>query len=62
MLNAPQTDVLVCIRTHPGLNVPRISDMTRISPKSVECHVKMLTERGLIKHRGSKKTGGYYAK
>lgn len=39
-----------------------MSDETRIPAKSVERHIKVLIERNLIEHRGSKKTGGYYAK
>ena len=27
----------------------------------IERHIKVLIERRLIKHRGSKKTGGYHA-
>ena len=60
-LSSVQQTVLDAIKTHPGLNVPGISDETGIPAKSVERHVKVLTERGLIEHRGSKKTGGYYA-
>ena len=58
-LNAGQQQVLDCIKVHPGLKVPGISDETEIPAKSIERHIKVLTERGLIEHRGSKKTGGY---
>ena len=61
-LNAGQTKVLDCIKAHPGLKVPGISDETEIPAKSVERHIKVLIERNLIEHRGSKKTGGYYAR
>ena len=60
-LSSGQQMVLDAIKSHPGLNVPGISDETGIPAKSVERHVKVLTERGLIEHRGSKKTGGYHA-
>ena len=60
-LSAGQQTVLDAIKSHPGLSVPRLSDETGIPAKSIERHVKVLTERGLIEHRGSKKTGGYHA-
>ena len=60
-LNAGQTKVLDCIKANPGLKVPGISDETGIPAKSIERHIKVLIERRLIEHRGSKKTGGYYA-
>ena len=59
-LSSVQQTVLDAIKSHPGLNVPGISDETGIPAKSVERHVKVLIERHLIEHRGSKKTGGYY--
>ena len=34
---------------------------TGIPAKSIERHIKVLIERSLIEHRGSKKTGGYHA-
>ena len=59
-LSSVQQTVLDAIKTHPGLNVPTLSDETGIPAKSVERHVKVLIERHLIEHRGSKKTGGYH--
>lgn len=61
-LNKPQQSVLDCIRENPGLRVPKISEATNIPSKSIERHIKALISHGLIEHRGSKKTGGYYAK
>ena len=60
-LNKGQQSVLDCIKAHEGINVPRISETTNIPSKSIERHIKVLIERNLIEHRGSKKTGGYYA-
>ena len=60
-LSAGQTKVLDCIKAHPGLRVPGLETETGIPAKSVERHVKVLIEHNLIEHRGSKKTGGYYA-
>ena len=60
-LNAPQRIVLACLVAHPGYSVPQISESTGIPAKSVERHISTLIDHGLIEHRGSKKTGGYYA-
>ena len=60
-INAPQRIVLACLVAHPGYSVPQISESTGIPAKSVERHVAALIDRGLIEHRGSKKTGGYHA-
>ena len=60
-LNPGQRAVLDYIRENLGLRVPMISEGTNIPSKSIERHISVLIERGLIEHRGSKKTGGYYA-
>ena len=60
-VSAGQNKVLECIRVNPGLRVPRISEGLNIPSKSIERHVKALIALGLIEHRGSKKTGGYFA-
>ena len=60
VLNHGQFLVLDTIKAHPGMKVPGIETETGIPAKSVERHVKVLIERRLIEHRGSKKTGGYY--
>lgn len=59
-LNSGQQAVLDCIKAHPGLRVPGIESETGIPAKSIERHIKVLIERNLIEHRGSKKTGGYH--
>ena len=61
VLNKGQQAVLDCIKAHPGLKVPGIEAETGIPAKSIERHIKVLIERNLIEHRGSKKTGGYHA-
>lgn len=60
-LNKGQQAVLECIKAYPGLKVPGIDNETGIPAKSIERHIKVLIERNLIEHRGSKKTGGYHA-
>ncbi len=59
--SAGQTKVLACIKAHPGLKVPGLEAETGIPAKSIERYIKVLIERNLIEHRGSKKTGGYHA-
>ena len=59
-LNKGQQAVLDCIRSNPGLRVPKLSEFTNIPSKSIERHISVLIARNLIEHRGSKKTGGYY--
>lgn len=61
VLSKGQQSVLACIKAHPGLKVPGIEAETGIPAKSIERHIKVLIERRLIEHRGSKKTGGYHA-
>ena len=60
-LSASQTKVLDYIKSNPGLRAPMISEGLNIPSKSIERHVKALIAHGLIEHRGSKKTGGYFA-
>ena len=60
-LSKGQQAILDCIKAHPGLKVPGIETETGIPAKSIERHIKVLIERNLIEHRGSKKTGGYHA-
>ena len=60
-LSVSQTKVLDYIKSNPGLRAPMISEGLNIPSKSIERHVKALIAHGLIEHRGSKKTGGYFA-
>ena len=60
-LSKGQQAVLDCIKASPGLRVPKLVEVTGIPAKSIERHVSVLIERGIIEHRGSKKTGGYHA-
>lgn len=61
VLNHGQFLVLDTIKANEGINVPGIEAETGIPAKSIERHIKVLIERNLIEHRGSKKTGGYHA-
>lgn len=49
------------IRNEPGINKPRLVRLVRKSRATVERAIVTLVAAGKIEHRGSKKTGGYYA-
>ena len=49
------------IRNEPGINKPRLMRLVRKSRATVERAIVALVAAGKIEHRGSKKTGGYYA-
>ena len=59
-INKSQAVVYNYIKTHHGSSVPVIADSTGIPAKSVERHMGVLMAKGLIVHKGSKRTGGYY--
>lgn len=60
-LNAMQRVVLACVVGHPGYSVPRISESTGILQKSIERHIAVLIDRGLIEPRkGELNTAEYY--
>ena len=49
------------IKNEPGINKPRLVRLVRKSRATVERAIVALVVAGKIEHRGSKKTGGYYA-
>ena len=49
------------IRKEPGINKPRLVRLVGKSRATVERAIVALVAAGKIEHRGSKKTGGYYA-
>ena len=49
------------IMNEPGINKPRLVLLVRKSRATVERAIVALVAAGKIEHRGSKKTGGYYA-
>ena len=49
------------IKNEPGINKPRLVRLVRKSRATVERAIVALVAAGKIEHRGSKKTGGYYA-
>jgi hypothetical protein len=54
--------LLRLIALHPGRNVPFFKAALTVSRITVARAVAALAAAGKIEHRGSKKTGGYYAK
>ncbi len=49
------------VATHPGVRLPYLKSVVGKSTATVERAVAALVKAGKIEHRGSKKTGGYYA-
>ena len=61
-LNERQKSVLDFIAATPGVQAQVLIDKLLIPRDTLNKIIKTLTDRGLIERRGSKKTGGYYAK
>ena len=51
--------VLEHVRKAPGIKRSELSDLLKVDVKTISRAVAALG--GLVEHRGSKKTGGYYA-
>ena len=49
------------VATHPGVKLPYLKSVVGKSTATVERAVAALVKAGRIEHRGSKKTGGYFA-
>ena len=50
------------VRLNPGIKRKDISNISKRSLPTIARHIDVLTKDGLIEYRGSRKTGGYYAK
>jgi Fic family protein len=62
-LNEPLNGKLLrLVGTHPGTNLQYLTSVVSVSRATVKRAVAALVAAGKIEHRGSKKTGGYYAK
>ena len=62
-LNEPlNAKLLRIVGTHPGTNLQYLTSAVTMSRATVKRAVATLVAAGKIEHRGSKKTGGYYAK
>ena len=65
-INAPTNDVIreairEAIKQEPGINRPRLIKLMGKSRATVERAIAALIAFGAIEHRGSKRTGGYFA-
>lgn len=49
------------ISRHPGVRIPYLKSVVGASTSTVERAIAALVKEGKVEHRGSKKTGGYYA-
>ncbi len=61
-LNPSLLGTLTLIKASPGIQRKEIVAKTGKGDATIGRHLVTLVEKGLIEHRGSKKTGGYYAK
>ncbi len=59
-LNEGLKSVLSIIIENPGIQTKQISVILNRPIKTLERQIKILTEKSLIEHNGSKKTGGYW--
>ena len=59
-LNDGQKKTLEYICQHEGCNTKQVSIGLDVPFDTIEKQIRILLKRGLIEHRGSKKTGGYY--
>jgi ATP-dependent DNA helicase RecG len=58
-LNEGLKSVLLIIIKNPGIQAKRISEILNRPLKTLERQIKILSEKSLIEHKGSKKTRGY---
>lgn len=61
-LNDSVKDTYTIIRLNPGIQRKGIADVSGKSVATTGRHIAILMKEGLIEHRDSDRTGGYYAK
>lgn len=61
-LNDSVKNTYTIIRLNPGIQRKGIADISGKSVATTGRHIAILMKEGLIEHRDSDKTGGYYAK
>ena len=59
-INDSQKLTLEYICQHEGYNTKQISTGLDVPFNTIEKHIRTLLKKGLIEHRGSNKTSGYY--
>lgn len=50
------------IKKNPGIQRKVIIELTKLGSSTIDRHLAILTQKNLIEHKNSKKTGGYHAK
>ena len=61
-LSGTLNDLLVLIKEKPGIQANQISEKLKRPVDTVKKQIKHLADRGLIVRKGSRKTGGYFAR
>jgi predicted HTH transcriptional regulator len=61
-INSSMMVTLTIVRSNPGIQRKGISDISGKSISTIDRHLAILVKEGLIEHRDSDKTDGYYAK
>lgn len=61
-INSSMMVTLTIVRSNPGIKRKDISNISGKSLPTIDRHIDVLTEDGLIEYKGSRKTGGYYVK
>ena len=61
-INSSMMVTLTIVRSNPGIQRKGISNISGKSISTIARHLAILVKEGLIEHRDSDKTGGYYAK
>ena len=59
-LNGTEQLVFDCIKATPGITANALIQQTNKSVRTIRRIIKRLIDNGIIEHKGSKKTGGYY--
>ena len=61
-LNERQKKVLKEIKNNPGIKGKELAEHLNIPIDTIDRYIKVFTLNNLVERKGSKKTGGYYAK
>ena len=59
-LTPSQKLVYEVVHGYPGANTRQIADRLGKSPRTIEKHLTFLRKKGLVVHKDSDKTGGYF--
>ena len=52
--------LLQTIHKHPGKNAPALAEVLQKSLRTIQRHLKTLSDQNMIEFRGAAKNGGYY--